>query len=150
MDHTVTFDFRVSPEQLFTLVAGSSSKARMAGTLTTDLWKSPASVSFLNWRTQSSLCVTQQNENMDMDTDLVAGRPVRVLGVAVAALTPEAACHIPGVGCTAVAILTGHVGQAGTLTAAAVAVTISRRGAAGRAGAQLVTHTFCEAKQQLL
>lgn len=73
-----------------------------------------------------------------------------MFGVAVTALTPEAACHVPGVRRTAVAVLASDVGQAGTLTAAAVAVTVPRRRAAGRAAAQMIAHTFCKPKQEVL
>ncbi len=57
---------------------------------------------------------------------LIAGWPVRVFGVAVAGLTAVAARHVPGVGCTAVTLLTDHILEAVTLTAAAVAVTVTR------------------------
>lgn len=46
--------------------------------------------------------------------------------VAVAGLTATAARHVPGVGRTAVAVLTDYVREAVTLTGAAVAVTVTR------------------------
>lgn len=46
--------------------------------------------------------------------------------VAVAGLTAAAARYVPGVGGAAVAVLTDHVQEAVTLTAAAVAVTVAR------------------------
>lgn len=49
-----------------------------------------------------------------------------MFGVAVAGLTAAATRHVPGVGRAAVAVLTDHIGQAVTLTAAAVAVTVAR------------------------
>lgn len=66
-----------------------------------------------------------------------------MFGVAVAGLTAAAARHVPGVGGAAVAVLTDHVGEAVTLTAAALAVTVAGRRTAGGVAAQLVTHTLC-------
>ena len=63
--------------------------------------------------------------------------------VAGAALAAEAARHVPGVGRAAVAVLTDHVGQAVTLPAAPVAVTVAGGRTAGRLAAQLVAHTLC-------
>lgn len=69
---------------------------------------------------------------------LIARRPVRVLGVTVAGLTPLSARHVPGVGRALVAVLTNHIGQAVTLAAAAVAVTVAGRWTAGGLAAQTV------------
>lgn len=66
-----------------------------------------------------------------------------MFGVAVAGLTAAAARHVPGVGRAAVAVLTDHVGEAVTLTAAAVAVTVTGGRTAGGIAAQLVTNTLC-------
>lgn len=74
---------------------------------------------------------------------LIAGRPVRMFGVAVAGLTAMAARHVPGVRRAAVAVLTDHVRKAVTLSAAAVAVTVARCRTAGGIAAQLVTNTLC-------
>lgn len=77
---------------------------------------------------------------------LIAGCPIRVFGVTVAGLTATATCHVPGVGRTAVTVLTDHVREAVTLTAAAVTVTVARWWTAGGIAAQLITNTLCEQK----
>lgn len=59
-------------------------------------------------------------------THLIAGRPVRMVGVAVTRLAAVAARHVPGVGRALIAVLTNHVWQAVTLAAAAVTVTVIR------------------------
>lgn len=67
------------------------------------------------------MCIVSQDA-----PNLVAGQPVRVFGIAVAGLTAAATRHVPGVGRAAVAVLTDYIGQAVTLTAAAVTVTVAR------------------------
>lgn len=47
-----------------------------------------------------------------------------MVGVAVTRLAAVAARHVPGVGRALIAVLTNHIWQAVTLTAAAVAVTV--------------------------
>lgn len=69
---------------------------------------------------------------------LVARRSVWVVGVALAGLAPVPACHVPGVGCAAVTVLTNHVGEAVALAAAAIAVALICRRAAGGVAAQTV------------
>lgn len=95
---------------------------------------------------QLSALVTSSSSKTRMagalTTDLVAGRPVRVLGVAVAALTAVAAGHVPGVRRAAVTVLTDHVGSAETLTATAVAVTVGGGLTAGFTAAQRITDTL--------
>lgn len=61
-----------------------------------------------------------------------------MIGVAIAGLAPRPTRHVPGVGCTAVTLLTNHVGQAVALAAAALAVAVARRRAAGGLAAQTV------------
>lgn len=70
---------------------------------------------------------------------LVAGRSVRVFGVTVTGLTAGAARHVPGVGSATVTVLTDHIWEAATLTAAAVAVTVAGWWTAGGLAAQMVT-----------
>lgn len=53
-------------------------------------------------------------------------------GVAVAAFAAGAAGDVPGVGGAAVAVLTHHVGLAGTLTTALITLTVVRRGTGPR------------------
>lgn len=65
-----------------------------------------------------------------------------MIGVAAARLTAAAARHVPGVGCTLVAVLADDVGQAVALTAAAVAVTVVGRRAGGGDAAQVVAHAL--------
>lgn len=55
---------------------------------------------------------------------LVAGRSVGVDGIAVAVLAARSAGDVPRIGSAAVAVLTDHVGPAGTLAAALVALTL--------------------------
>lgn len=71
-----------------------------------------------------------------------------MFGVAVAALTAGAAGHVPGIGGAAVAVLTDNVGQAVTLTAAAIAVAVAGGRTAGLVGSQCVTNTLCDHKKK--
>lgn len=72
-----------------------------------------------------------------------------MLRVAVAALTAGTAGHVPGVGRTAVTVLTNHVGSAMALAAAAVAVAVGGGLAAGLVAAQLIADTLCDHKAEL-
>lgn len=76
-------------------------------------------------------------------THLVTGRSVGVVGVAVAALAARSAGDVPRVGGAAVAVLTDHVGLAGTLTAELIALTVVGGGTGLRSRAHRVTHALC-------
>lgn len=70
-----------------------------------------------------------------------------MIGVTVAGLAPGPACNVPGVGCAAVTVLTNYIGQAVTLTAAALAVAVTWRWAAGRLAAQTVADALWSKKK---
>ena len=70
-----------------------------------------------------------------------------MLGLTVTELTAAAARHVPGVRGTAVAVLTNHVQETVTLTAAAVTVTVTGR-TAGAVAAELVTNTLWKRQHQ--
>lgn len=76
-------------------------------------------------------------------THLITGRSVGVVGVAVAALAARSAGDVPRIGSAAVAVLTDHVGLAGTLTAELIALTVVRGGTGLRSRAHRVTHALC-------
>lgn len=63
-------------------------------------------------------------------------------GVAAARLAALTARHVPRVGCALAAVLTSHIWQTATLTAAAVAVTVIRRWTGGGVAAQVVANTL--------
>lgn len=71
-----------------------------------------------------------------------------MIGVTVAGLAPCPACNVPGVGCAAVTVLTNHVGQAVALAAAALAVAVTWRRAAGGLAAQTVADALCDKKKK--
>lgn len=63
--------------------------------------------------------------------------------VAVAALAAVAAVDVPRIGSAAVAVLTDHVGLAGTLAAALVALALVGGGTGLRRRAQRLAHALC-------
>lgn len=64
-------------------------------------------------------------------------------GVAVAAPAAVAAGDVPRIGSAAVAVLTDHVGLAGTLAAALVALALVGGGTGLRCCAQRLAHALC-------
>lgn len=69
-------------------------------------------------------------------------------GVAVAALAARPARDVPRVGGAAVAVLTDHVGLAGTLTAVLVALTLVRGGTGLRCRAHRGAHALCAEEER--
>lgn len=69
-------------------------------------------------------------------------------GVAVAALAARPAGDVPGIGSTAVAVLTDDVGLAGTLSGVLIALTPVRGGTGPRYGALGGTHALCREEEE--
>lgn len=132
----MTFDLWLSPEQLSTLTACSSSEAGVTGALPTDLRTEKHGDS----ETHIDLSSV---ERLGLFSHLIARSLVRVFGVAAASPAAAAPRQVPGVGCAAVAVLANDVGEAETLSTAAVTVTVARCGAAGCVRAKLVADTLC-------
>lgn len=150
----MTLHLRVSPEELSTLAAGSASEAGVTGTVTADLWAQSKHTQQQITREFGHLSISPQVKLCQVSTPtnssshLVARGPVRVVGVTVAGLAPCAACNVPGVGCAAVTVLTNHVAQAVALAAAALAVAVAWRRAAGGLATQTVADALWREKKK--